>query len=159
MTSAAKLVLLLPAVVKLNTVATGGSVLSSTRHVCPRGLAGPACAQLAWPSCVVEGVQIDCRSPAPCPCFSECDKDYMLDDSLLACYNTSGRPLTFAEMLSAPLVAYNRGGSAAGTEVSPGPTERWSHPAECAALDNCNGHGLCNGEKVRKESCCWCKFV
>jgi len=46
-------------------------------------------------------------------------------------------------------VAFNRGGGALGSVVSPGPTERWSHPTECAALDKCNGHGLCDGNKVR----------
>ena len=138
-------------VVQLAIIISGdGSVRSSTRHICPRGLSGPGCTQLAWPSCVVEGAQIDCRTPAPCPCFSECDNDFMLDASLTTCYNTSGRPSTFAEMLSAPMVAYNRGSSAVGSVSTPGPTERWSHPSECT--DNCSNHGICDGDRVRKLS-------
>ena len=143
MTWAARSVLLLAAVVLLD----GHSLRSTARHTCPRGLTGPTCAELAWPSCVVEGVRIDCRSPAPCACFAECDADFMLDLSLPACYDTRVHPFTFAEMLSAQMVTYSRDGL--GGRIETGPTVRWSHPDECAALDKCNGRGLCDGNKVR----------
>ena len=147
--AALRSVLLLSTVVRLDC--DGHSLRSAARHTCPRGLSGPTCAELAWPACVVEGVRIDCRTPAPCACFAECDQDFMLDTSLPACYDTPAHPSTFAEMLSAPMVPYNRNADFDDkTLTRPGPTVRWSHPDECAALDRCNGRGFCDGDKVRK---------
>ena len=132
---------------KAGATASGGP----QHRVCPRGVRGIACNELAWPSCLVEGFRIDCRSPAPCACFDECDADSMLSPSARVCYNTSAPPATIAEMRRAPVVVYARADDAntpvdvlaEGIVVGASLQDLWGDPAACP--DQCNKRGFCDG--------------
>ncbi len=114
-----------------------------TPHVCARGLTGHGCAKLAWPTCIVERVRIDCNSPAPCSCFLQCDQDHFLGRCRF-CYNTTRHPLTIAEMIEAPLIEYVRLEPETATSEAPLRNERWANMSLCA--HGCSRRGFCNGD-------------
>ena len=119
------------------------------RRVCLRGLAGPACDQLAWPACVVGALRIACDAPAPCACFAQCAADFFLGDELRFCYatNESTPPRSILEMMAAPIVPFAPNEKPEEPFSPPEPDERWGDPEECP--QRCHDRGICTATKAR----------
>ena len=112
---------------------------------CSRGTTGAGCDRVAWPSCVVEGIRIDCRRLATCACFQECEADHFLGSPSYFCYNTSTHPATIKEMTQAPLVPYQRvypACAVSGTTMKP--EALWHEKGPDGCPNRCHDHGMCN---------------
>jgi len=97
---------------------------------------GRLCLKLAWPSCVVGGLRLDCSTPAPCACASECEEDGFLE--LDYCYNVTA-PASMRELAAAPLVPFPRMQPVAQPAV-----KRLADPAVCSSEANCSSAGWCD---------------
>lgn len=138
--------------------AHGATRFDDVRRSCPRGLAGTKCAHLAWPSCVVGPLRVDCEHMGPCACALECVADLRapLADGLF-CYDaanaTSQAELAAGSVSRVYLDAHWK----AVKEPSAGRRDRrelWApNTSGCNHGRGCSERGYCSQEGTCQVCC------